>query len=620
MTMIIRNPATIVKYINATIYLDPSDFGNRNRNRCGWRGRCVERREAPGPYVIGPARPKAATPGNRGPAVARGGADRKAPQDASPASKALPGAPFPVGETEKGPVPAKAGRHGAPGAANNPGGGALAKCVGCTYKTATDFPRRIGAQFPMHDIRWIREHAAEFDKALNRRPLDDESKTQFSSANLLAIDERRRAAILKSEQAQARRNAASKEIGAAKAKKDEAAAQKLMAEVNELKVTLPALEAEAKKLERELNDILATIPNLPLDEVPDGKDETGNVEHHKFGERREYAFKPKEHFELGEALGLMDFETAAKLSGSRFVVLKGGLARMERALGQFMLDVHTQEHGYTEVNPPLMVRDETMFGTAQLPKFQDDQFSAWRELSIQDRIDLAIKHDRETQVVKREGFVDLYIDTSQEPLRDRLWLIPTAEVPLTNLVRESIVDEASLPMRLTACTPCFRAEAGAAGKDTRGMIRQHQFTKVELVSITSPEQSKAEHERMLNSAEEILRRLGLHYRVITLCTGDMGFASQKTYDIEVWLPGQNMYREISSCSVCGEFQARRMMARFRGKDNKPAFVHTLNGSGVAVGRALIAVMETYQQADGSIAVPDALAPYMGGIKKIEKKS
>jgi seryl-tRNA synthetase len=471
----------------------------------------------------------------------------------------------------------------------------------------------------MHDIRFIREHAADYDKALNRRPLDAESKKLFSSQNLLGIDERRRAAIQKFEQAQARRNAASKEVGQAKAKKDEAAAQKLMAEVNELKTTLPALETETKAAEEELNKILETIPNIPLAEVPDGVDEHGNVEHHKFGAKRDYAFTPKQHFELGEALGLMDFETAAKLSGSRFVVLKGGLARMERALGQFMLDVHTQEHGYTEVNPPLMVRDETMFGTAQLPKFQDDQFSAWRELSIQDRIDLAIKHDRETQVVKREGFVDLYIDTSQEPLRDRLWLIPTAEVPLTNLVRESIVDEASLPMRLTACTPCFRAEAGAAGKDTRGMIRQHQFTKVELVSITSPEQSKAEHERMLNSAEEILRRLGLHYRVITLCTGDMGFASQKTYDIEVWLPGQNMYREISSCSVCGEFQARRMMARFRGKDNKPAFVHTLNGSGVAVGRALIAVMETYQQADGSIAVPDALAPYMGGIKKIEKK-
>jgi seryl-tRNA synthetase len=514
----------------------------------------------------------------------------------------------------------------------------------------------------MHDIRWIRENAAEFDKALSRRPLDAESKKQFSSANLLAIDERRRAAILKSEQAQARRNAASKEIGAAKAKKDEAAAQKLMAEVNELKVTLPALEAEAKAAEEELNKILATIPNLPLAEVPEGRDETGNVEHHKHGEKREYTFKPKEHFELGEALGMMDFETAAKLSGSRFVVLKGGLARMERALGQFMLDVHTQEHGYTEVNPPLLVRDDVMYGTAQLPKFESDQFFVDRvgQLDAESYAEAlkGFSTDVELEKLARatgnekviENF-ELYLECKNYEPQDeddappgelyerlffvefakgvlahhrkipsRLGLVPTAEVPLTNLVRESIVDESTLPLRYTACTPCFRAEAGAAGKDTRGMIRQHQFTKVELVSITTPEQSKAEHERMLNSAEEILRRLGLHYRVITLCTGDMGFASQKTYDIEVWLPGQNLYREISSCSICGEFQARRMMARYRGKDGKPAFVHTLNGSGVAVGRALIAVMETYQQADGSIVVPDALAPYMGGIKKIEKKS
>jgi seryl-tRNA synthetase len=432
----------------------------------------------------------------------------------------------------------------------------------------------------MHDIRFIREHAAEYDKALNRRPLDANSKNLFSSQNLLAIDERRRAAIQTFEQAQARRNAASKEIGQAKAKKDEATAQKLMAEVNELKTTLPAFEAEAKAAEDELNKVLATIPNLPLAEVPDGADEHGNVEHHKYGAKRDYAFTPKQHFELGEALGMMDFETAAKLSGARFVVLKGALARLERALGQFFLDVHTGDHGYTEVNPPLLVSGDTMFGTAQLPKFAEDQFRTTTDL----------------------------------------WLIPTAEVSLTNLVRESIVDDAQLPMRLTACTPCFRAEAGAAGRDTRGMIRQHQFTKVELVSITTPEQSKDEHERMLASAEEVLRRLGLHYRVVALCTGDMGFASQKTYDIEVWLPGQNMFREISSCSVCGDFQARRMNARYRGKDGKPAFVHTLNGSGVAVGRALVAVMETYQEADGSITVPEALAPYMGSLRKIEKKA
>ena len=425
----------------------------------------------------------------------------------------------------------------------------------------------------MHDIRFIRDNPDAFDAALKRRGLPAQAR------DLLAIDERRRAAIAKSEQAQARRNAASKEIGQAKAKKDEAAAQKLMAEVNELKMTLPQLEAEAKAAEDELNTVLATIPNAPLAEVPEGADEHGNVEHHRYGAKRDYAFAPKQHFELGEALGMMDFETAAKISGARFVVLKGPLARLERALGQFFLDVHTGDHGYTEVNPPLLVSSDTMFGTAQLPKFAEDQFRTTTD------------H----------------------------WLIPTAEVPLTNLVSQEILDETKLPMRLTACTPCFRAEAGAAGRDTRGMIRQHQFTKVELVSITTPDKSKDEHERMLSCAEEVLKRLGLHYRVVTLCTGDMGFASQKTYDIEVWLPGQNMFREISSCSVCGDFQARRMNARYRGKDNKPAFVHTLNGSGVAVGRALIAVMETYQQADGSIVVPDALAPYMGGIKVIEKK-
>ena len=425
----------------------------------------------------------------------------------------------------------------------------------------------------MHDIKWIRENPDAFDRGLARRGLPPESK------RLLAIDERRRAVIGKLEHAQARRNAASKEIGEAKKKKDEAAAAKLMAEVAELKAAIPAMEAEEKSVSDELEKALAQIPNLPLPEVPDGTDEHGNVEHHKFGAKRDYAFAPKQHFELGEALGQMDFETAAKLSGARFVVLKKGLARLERALGQFMLDLHTTVHGYTEINPPLLVRDEVMFGTAQLPKFAEDQFRTTTD------------H----------------------------WLIPTAEVPLTNLVRDSIVDEAELPMRLTACTPCFRAEAGAAGKDTRGMIRQHQFTKVELVSITTPEQSKDEHERMLACAEEVLRRLDLHYRVVTLCTGDMGFAAQKTYDIEVWLPGQNMFREISSCSVCGDFQARRMNARYREKEGRQVRpVHTLNGSGVAVGRALIAIMETYQQADGSVAVPDALAPYMGGLKAIER--
>jgi seryl-tRNA synthetase len=482
----------------------------------------------------------------------------------------------------------------------------------------------------MHDIKWIRDNPGAFDRALARRGLLGEA------ARLIAVDERRRATILKAEQAQARRNAASKEIGEAKKTKDEARAKALMAEVNELKASIPALEAEEKAATQELEAALSWIPNLPLDDVPDGADEHGNVEHHRFGAKRDYPFtnQPKQHFELGEALGQMDFETAAKLSGSRFVVLKKGLARLERALGQFMLDLHTGEHGYTEIAPPLLVKDEVMFGTAQLPKFKEDQFLT-TALPDSDRFwadyDEARDAQRErfrqrpasSEVIARESLA------RQREWRDRffsaeyaraLWLIPTAEVPLTNLVRESILDEAELPLRLTALTPCFRAEAGAAGKDTRGMIRQHQFTKVELVSITASGCSKSEHERMLSCAEEVLRRLDLHYRVMTLCTGDMGFASQKTFDIEVWLPGQNMYREISSCSICGEFQARRMAARYRTKEGRQVrHVHTLNGSGVAVGRALIAVMETYQQADGGVAVPDALRPYMGGLKVIAAK-
>jgi seryl-tRNA synthetase len=453
----------------------------------------------------------------------------------------------------------------------------------------------------MHDIKWIREHPDEFDRGLARRGLAGGAK------RLIVLDERRRAAIQKAEAALARRNVASREIGAAKKSNEEATAQALLAEVARLKEEIPALEAEEKKASKELDEALAQIPNLPLPEVPDGEDSDDNVEHHHFGAKRNYGFPPKQHFELGEDLHQMDFETAAKLSGARFVVLKKGLARMERALGQFMLDLHTTEHGYTEVNPPLLVRDDVMFGTTQLPKFENDQFFAIPGDLI------AAADSEETLDENDEG------PSFLQTLRGvRLGLIPTAEVPLTNLVRESIVDEAELPMRFTALTPCFRAEAGAAGKDTRGMIRQHQFSKVELVSITTPEQSKDEHERMLSCAEEVLRRLDLHYRVVTLCTGDMGFASQKTYDIEVWLPGQNAYREISSCSVCGEFQARRMNARFRGKESRQArFLHTLNGSGVAVGRALIAVMETYQQQDGSIAIPDVLQSYMGGLKTIE---
>jgi seryl-tRNA synthetase len=424
----------------------------------------------------------------------------------------------------------------------------------------------------MHDIRWIREHAEEFDRGLARRGHPP------AAQELIALDERRRAAIAKLEVALARRNAASKEIGQAKGKKDEARAAALMAEVAGLKAAIDAGEEEQRQAVAALDEALAQIPNLLLGDVPDGADTEDNVEHHRFGAKRNYAFEPKQHFDLGEALGLMDFETAAKLSGARFVVLKGTLARLERALTQFMLDVHTGEHGYSEIAPPLLVRDAVMFGTAQLPKFAEDQFRTTNDL----------------------------------------WLIPTAEVPLTNLVREEILLEAQLPLRFTAGTPCFRAEAGAAGKDTRGMIRQHQFTKVELVSITTPEHSRDEHERMLACAEEILRRLDLHYRVMVLCAGDTGFASQKTYDIEVWLSGQGAYREISSCSICGEFQARRMNARYRGKDGRVRHVHTLNGSGVAVGRALIAVMETYQQEDGSIAIPEVLRPYMGGIARIER--
>ncbi len=433
----------------------------------------------------------------------------------------------------------------------------------------------------MYDIKWIRENAAAFDTGLKRRglaPLSD---------SLLALDDTRRAAIAKAQASQERRNALSKEIGKAMGAKDIALAEQLKAEVASLKELQPALEAEEKAAKAELDDTLAAIPNTPKDEVPEGADEHGNVVKSVHGEAREKTggrlfgqnFAPKEHFELGEALGQMDFERAAKLSGSRFVVLERQIARLSRAIGQFMLDTHTEEHGYTEVMPPLMVRDDAMFGTAQLPKFREDQFRAG----------------------------------------DDHWLIPTAEVPLTNLVRESILSEEELPRRYTALTPCFRAEAGSAGRDTRGMLRQHQFEKVELVSITTPETSADEHERMLACAEAVLKKLDLHYRVMTLCTGDMGFASQKTYDIEVWLPGQKTYREISSCSVCGDFQARRMDARYRPKEGgAPRFVHTLNGSGTAVGRALIAVMENYQNADGSITVPDVLVPYMRGVTRIEK--
>jgi seryl-tRNA synthetase len=424
----------------------------------------------------------------------------------------------------------------------------------------------------MHDIKIIRDNPAAFDAGLKRRG------TEPMAAALLELDAKRRAAQTRRDELQQRRNAASKEIGAAKAKKQEDVAQKLMAEVASLKDELAALEAEERDAAAVLENRLAQIPNLPADDVPDGNDASNNKQVRAWGEPRKLGFAAKEHFDLGEKLGQMDFERAARISGARFTVLTGGLARLERALGQFMLDVHTREFGYLEVSPPLMVRDVTLFGTGQLPKFGEDLFKT----------------------------------TSDH------WLIPTAEVPLTNLVAGELVDEASLPRRYTALTACFRAEAGAAGKDTRGMLRQHQFYKVELVSIAHPDKSEDEHQRMTACAEVILQRLNLPYRVMLLCTGDMGFSARKTYDIEVWLPGQNTYREISSCSNCGDFQARRMSARFRRVGEKGgAFVHTLNGSGIAVGRALIAVMENYQRQDGAIEVPEALRPYLGGLEAIE---
>jgi seryl-tRNA synthetase len=467
------------------------------------------------------------------------------------------------------------------------------------------------------DIKWIRDNPEAFDAGLRKRGIAPGGDVKFSG-ELIALDEARRRIVTRLQEAQARRNAASKEIGKAKGAKDEAKAAALMAEVKALKDALAKGEDEQRAADRALADALSVIPNTPREDVPEGKDEHGNVEQRKVGTPPKLGVnKPLQHFEIGERLGLMDFETAAKLSGARFVVLKGALARMERALGAFMLDLHTTEFGYTEIAPPTIVHSDAMYGTGQLPKFTFDQFLASRVESLEKwesnrppKLGSNPTEDEKAAALRsiHEGLLN----------REWMWLIPTAEVPLTNLVREKITDESELPIRVTAFTPCFRAEAGAAGKDTRGMIRQHQFSKVELVSITTPDQSSAEHERMTACAEEVLKRLGLAYRTMLLCTGDMGFASQKTYDIEVWLPGQDTYREISSCSVCGDFQARRMNARFKSKGGKGTeFVHTLNGSGLAVGRTLIAILENYQQADGSVAIPDALQPYMGGLKKIE---
>jgi seryl-tRNA synthetase len=423
----------------------------------------------------------------------------------------------------------------------------------------------------MHDIRYIRENPDDFDRGLARRGLNAMSR------EILALDAAWRGATARLQEMQSLRNDASKKIGQAKAQKKETEAQRLMAEVARLKDEVPAVELRVRESEEALNELLSTIPNLPVADVPDGPDETANKEIRRSGTPRAMNFAAKQHYDLGEALKLMDFEVAARMSGARFVLLRGALARLERAIANLMLDLHTGTFGYQEVVPPFLVRDQAMFGTGQLPKFREDQF----------------------------GTTNGY------------WLIPTAEVSLTNQVRESILEEKQLPMRFTAWTPCFRAEAGAAGKDTRGMIRVHQFSKVELVSITTPEQSNAEHERMTSCAEEVLKRLDIPFRTVVLSTGDMGFSARKTYDIEVWLPGQNTYREISSCSNCGDFQARRMDARYRPVDGKGTrFVHTLNGSGLAVGRTLIAVLENYQQADGSVAIPEALRPYMGGLEAI----
>jgi seryl-tRNA synthetase len=425
----------------------------------------------------------------------------------------------------------------------------------------------------MHDIKAIRDNPEAFDRGLARRGLAP------MSLELIGIDAERRDHLQKLQDAQARRNTVSKEVGDAMKAGDRARAEQLKAEVASLKDFIASGEETERQIDARLTAALAAIPNIPFDDVPDGKDETGNVEMRRWGEKPEFAFEPRQHFDIGEYLGLLDFESAAKIAGARFAVMRGQLARLERALAQFMLDWQTGTNGYTENYVPYLVNDAAMFGTAQLPKFAEDQFRT----------------------------------------TDGRWLIPTAEVSLTNLARESVLEEKDLPLRLTAYTPCFRAEAGAAGRDTRGMIRQHQFSKVELVSITTPETSREELERMTSCAESVLQQLGLHYRVMRLCAGDMGFGSRMTYDLEVWLPGQNAFREISSCSVCGDFQARRMEARYKPLDGKGTrYVHTLNGSGLAVGRTLVAVLENYQNADGTVTIPEALRPYMGGAERITR--
>lgn len=503
----------------------------------------------------------------------------------------------------------------------------------------------------MHDIRAIRDNPDAFVAGWSSRGVED---ARAIVDELLKLDRALRAAQTAGQEGLAKRNAASKAIGAAMAKKDMAEAERLKAEVESLKGEIAAAEETEREVGGRLRDLLAAQKNLAADDVPDGEDESANVEVSRWGEPRDGG-PARDHADLGEALGLLDFEAAARMSGARFAVLKGGLARLERAVGQFMLDVQTGEHGYLEVNPPYLVRDEAMFGTGQLPKFEEDLFvtkasdrDAIREdaraaaeaqranlkaraaellQDLRDRLtdadDLKTAYEAGVQALIEETHREerpKFLERLEAGVFEvRRYLIPTAEVSLTNLVREQILPESELaePIRYTALTPCFRAEAGSAGRDTRGLIRQHQFHKVELVSITRPEDSEAEHERMVGCAEAILRRLELPYRKVLLCKGDMGFSARKTYDLEVWLPSQGTYREISSCSNCGDFQARRMDARFkRDGEKKTEFVHTLNGSGLAVGRTLVAILENYQQDDGSIRVPQALIPYMGGVERI----
>ena len=468
----------------------------------------------------------------------------------------------------------------------------------------------------MHDIRAIRENPAAYAAALSRRPTVDGAS---EIAAIMALDEKVRAAILRKQEAEQARNAKSKEIGKAKASKDEALVQSLMTDVAAAKQTIEDAGKDEADATRERDDLLARLPNVPLEDAPQGADEHGNVEVRRHGGPRKFNYAPKDHADIGEKLGLMDFEAATRMSGARFVVLKGQLARLERALTQFMLDIQTSENGYVEHAAPLLVKEQAMYGTGQLPKFEEDLFTTvqlnW------ERLERALASNETFESLFGTQSFDFAADARQKiangMFSEKRYLIPTAEVSLTNIYREQIVDGDILPVRMTAATPCFRSEAGSAGRDTKGMIRQHQFIKVELVSITKPEDSEAEHLRMTKCAEGILERLGLPYRTVLLCTGDMGFGARKTYDLEVWLPSQNTYREISSCSNCGDFQARRMDAKFRREQGaKPEFVHTLNGSGLAVGRTLVAILENYQREDGKVDVPEALRPYMGNLEVI----